>query len=86
MTAYYNEHDPKAAAYADRVVFLGDGLVIGHSSLGDMTAATRAGSDPVEGDGEDTPSHDSEGVAVPGTEEVVRRVRLVMDTMEELQL
>jgi putative ABC transport system ATP-binding protein len=48
-------HDPRAAAYADRVVFLRDGQVV----------------------------HE---IGCAGTDEIGQRLRLIMDTMEEIQL
>jgi putative ABC transport system ATP-binding protein len=48
-------HDPRATAYADCVVFLGDGQVIGR-------------------------------VTFDGVEDVGQRLRIIMDTMEKLQL
>jgi putative ABC transport system ATP-binding protein len=48
-------HDPRAAAYADRVVFLRDGQVV-------------------------------QEIGCAGTDEIGQRLRLIMDTMEEIQL
>ena len=48
-------HDPRAAGYADRVVFLGDGKIVGHISFNDQ-------------------------------EDAAQRLRMIMDTLEELQL